>query len=163
MHSNHRPVTMLRMRSAYRILGHTISGLVVVQAAAIAFAFFGLLNWVGNDHHTLTPKAVNDESADFTGTAGFVVHSIGADVIALLGLILLIISFFAKVPEGVKWASMLFLAVVLQFVFAFVSFGAPVVGVLHGGNAILIAWLGWRVAKQALLEPATPAEAAAVT
>jgi hypothetical protein len=156
------------MRSVYRILGHTISGLVVVQAAAIAFAFFGLLNWVGGgdnskDGHILTPKMVNDESAHFTGTAGFAVHDIGADAIALLAIVLLIISFFAKIPGGVKWAGFLFLAVLLQFVFAFTAFSAPIVGVLHGGNAIAIAWLGIRVAKQGrVTETAAAPEGAAV-
>ncbi len=160
--------TILPMRSAYRILGHSISGLVVVQAAAIAFAFFGLLNWVGGGDnaakgHVLTPKMVNDESANFTGTVGFAIHGIGSDLIALLALILLILSFFAKIPGGVKWAAILFLAVVLQFVFAFTAFGAPVVGVLHGANAIAIAWLGIRVAKQGrVTETAAAAGATAV-
>jgi hypothetical protein len=142
-------VTLGHMRTAYKALGHTIAGLVVVQAAAIAFAFFGLLNWVGNDKHDLTPSMVNDESAKFTGSAGFVIHSIGADVIALLALVLLIVSFFAKIPGGVKWAGFVFLAVLLQWVFAFISFSAPVVGLLHGGNAIAIAWFGWHAASVA--------------
>lgn len=137
------------MRSAYKALGHTIAGLVVIQAAAIAFAFFGLLKWVGDGHHSLTPSMVKDESAHFTGDAGFAIHSIGADVISLLAIVLLVVSFFAGIEGGVRWAGFVLLAVVLQWVFAFGSFAAPVVGFLHGGNAIAIAWLGWHAASVA--------------
>ena len=35
------------MRATYKILAHTIAGLVAVQAAAImVFAVFGLLHWI---------------------------------------------------------------------------------------------------------------------
>ena len=56
------------------------------------------------------------------------------------------------------------LAVVLQFAFAFIGFGAPVVGVLHGANAIVVAWLGWHAAAVAgSAEPVAAREAAAVS
>ena len=42
-------------------------------------------------------------------------HSlVGMVLIPLLAIVLLIISFFAKIPGGVKWAGFVFLAVVLQ-------------------------------------------------
>jgi hypothetical protein len=153
------------MRSAYKYLAHTIAGLVVVQAAAVAFAMFGLLYWVGEDDNTLTPSAVNDRSLDFNGSAGFDIHSLGAIAVALVAIILLIVSFFAKVEGGVKWAGFVFLSVLLQWVFAIVAFSAPVAGVLHGGNAIVVFALalhaGRRVSASAVA--ATPAEAPATS
>jgi hypothetical protein len=126
------------MRQTYKVLAHTIAGLVVIQAAAIALAMFGLLHWVGEDKKTLTPTIVNDQSADFPGSVGFEIHSLGAMAIALVAIILLIVSFFAKFDGAVKWAGFVFLAVLLQWVFAFVAFGAPYAGLLHGANALVV-------------------------
>jgi hypothetical protein len=58
----------------------------------------------------------------------------------LLGLILLIVSFFAakSVPGARKWGGIIFGLIVLQVVLAFVAFGAPIVGALHGLNALAI-------------------------
>ena len=41
-------------------------------------------------------------------------------LIALLAIVLLIISFFAKIPGGVKWAGFVFAAVLLQWVIGIV-------------------------------------------
>jgi hypothetical protein len=136
------------MRATYKALGHTIAGLVAVQAAGIALAVFGLLNWV-DDGHSFTPALAEDRAEGVTGAAGFLIHSIGANLIALLAIVLLIVSFFAKIPGGVKWASFMFAAVLVQYVVAIVSFGVPVLGLVHGVDAILIAWLGWHAAKVA--------------
>ena len=135
------------MRAAYRVLGLTIAGLVVIQAAAIAFAMFGVLHYV-DDGDSLNKSIVEDRTG-FDGAMGMNIHSIGAMVISLLAIILLILSFFAKIPDGVKWAGFVFLAVLLQWVLAIAAFGAPVVGALHAVNAFAVAGLGARAAKQA--------------
>ncbi len=86
-------------------------------------------------------------------------------LIPLIGLILLIISFFAKVPEGAKWAGMLFGGIVLQVALGMVAHAVPALGFIHGFWALLLFWLAYRTAKQAdLVDPgsATP-EAAAVS
>lgn len=137
------------MKAAYKYLAYAIPVLVAVQAAAIAFAFFGLSKWV-EDGGTLDKAAMEDDTTSFTGIAGFMVHGInGQMVIPLVALILLIISFFAKVPGGVKWAAFILLDVVVQIAFAFGAFGAPVVGMFHGLNALFLAWLGWTTARRA--------------
>jgi hypothetical protein len=59
-------------------------------------------------------------------------------VMPLLALLLLIVSFFARVAGGVKWAAFVFGLVILQVALAFVSFAAPVVGALHGLNALAL-------------------------
>ncbi len=151
------------MRAAYRVLGLTIAGLVVIQAAAIAFAMFGVLHFV-DDGDSLNKTLVDDRTG-FDGAIGMNIHSIGAMVISLLAIILLILSFFAKIPAGVKWAGFVFLAVLLQWVLAIAAFGAPAVGALHAINAFAVAGLGARAAKQAsAVAPDTSApEAAAVS
>jgi hypothetical protein len=78
------------------------------------------------------------------------IHGINGEMlIPLVGLILLIISFFAKVPEGTKWAGMVFGGIVLQVALGLVSNAVPAIGALHGLFALLLFWLAWRTAKQA--------------
>jgi hypothetical protein len=150
------------MRAAYRIIGFIISGLVVVQAAAIAFAMFGVLHFV-EDGDLLNKSRVDDRTG-FDGAMGMNIHSVGAMVISLFAIILLIISFFAKIEGGVKWAGFVFLAVLLQWVLAIVAFSAPAVGALHAINAFAIAGLAARAARQAsVVAPGAPAPQAAVT
>jgi hypothetical protein len=151
------------MRTTYKVLGHSIAGFVAIQAAAIALWVFGMFKWV-DDGHSLTQQVSDDRLEGVTGSVGITIHSFGAMIVALLAIVLLIISFFAKIPGGVKWAGFVFLAVLVQWVLAIVSFEAPGLGFLHGINALAIAWLGWRAAKQAdVVDEAAPAAQAAVT
>ncbi|MGN6575951.1 MAG: hypothetical protein ACTHKG_09695 [Nocardioides sp.] len=136
------------MKAAYKYLAYAIPVLVAVQAAAIAFAFFGLSKWI-EDGGTLDKATMEDENVSFTGVVGFMIHGInGQMLIPLVALVLLIISFFAKVPGGVKWAAFILLDVIVQIAFAFGAFGAPVVGMFHGLNALFLAWLGWNTARR---------------
>lgn len=118
------------MKSAYRVLAHLVALGVVVQAMAIAFGWFAVIKDV--DGGTTIDSS-------FEGNAGHMIHGmVGMNLIPLLALVLLIISFFAKVPGGVKWAAIVFGLTVLQVALAFVAFGAPVVGALHGLNALAL-------------------------
>lgn len=147
------------MRKAYTILAWAIPVLVVVQAMAIAFALFGLSTWV-EDGGTLDKATMeSDKSVGFTGEAGFMIHGInGQMLIPLVAIALLVVSFFVKVPGATKWAGFVLLDVVVQIALAFVSFGAPVVGTLHGLNAFVLAMLGVLAARRvAAAELAAPA------
>jgi heme A synthase len=120
------------MKQTYRVVSGLVALGVLVQAAAIAFGWFDAI-------HELDSGLVIDEN--YEGNAGHVVHGInGMYLMPLLGLILLIVSFFAakQVPGARKWAGIVFGLVVLQVVLAFVAFGAPIVGALHGLNALAI-------------------------
>jgi hypothetical protein len=124
------------MKSAYRVLAGLTCLLVLVQAAAIAFGTFGILNFVeGGDDYT---KSVAEDRVADAGGLGQNIHSIGAMAVALVAILLLIVSFFAKIDGGVKWAAIVFGAVLLQWVLAIVAFSAPAVGLLHGINAFVI-------------------------
>jgi len=126
------------MRSTYRVLSYIIAAEVVVQASAIAFAIFGLGKWI-DDGGTLDKASMDDESVTFTGLVGFMIHGInGQMVIPLLALILLIVSFFAKVPGGVKWAATILALVVIQVTLGILGHETPQLGPLHGMNALLL-------------------------
>jgi hypothetical protein len=138
------------VRTTYRVLAILIPVLVAVQAAAIAAGTFGVLNTVDDG----TPFT---ESSD--PNLGQVVHSAGAMAIALVALLLLIVSLFAKIDGGVKWAALVFLSVVFQWVIAIFSFGVPALGALHGLNAFVMFGLGSSAAAAAgrsMRSPASP-------
>jgi hypothetical protein len=147
------------MKSAYRVLAGLTCLLVLVQAAAIAFGTFGIISFVedGNDY----TKAIGEERAAEAGGIGQNIHSFGAMAIALVAIVLLIVSFFAKIDGGVKWAGIVFAAVLLQWVFAIIAFSAPVVGLLHGLNAFVI--FGTAMTAMQRAKSATPAPVAAAT
>jgi hypothetical protein len=143
------------MRQTYRVLAIAIALGVVVQAASVALGWF------------LTLKDLDDGQVldkDFDYNAGQIVHSIfGLMVIPLLAIILFVISFFARIDSGVKWAGYVLLAVILQVALAFIAFGVPAVGALHGINAFVVAGLagfaGRRAAEAPTTETATPVSA----
>jgi len=77
------------------------------------------------------------------------VHGInGMMVIPLLALVLLIVSFFAKVPGGVKWAALVLLAVVIQVTLGIFGHENAVFGLLHGLNALLLFSLAFMAGKR---------------
>ncbi|MET9273722.1 hypothetical protein [Kribbella sp. NPDC003557] len=136
------------MRSVYRALAGLIAIGVLVQAMAIALAWFTVIKDV-------------DGGLVFTkddGNIGHTIHTIvGSGVIPLLAILLLVVSFFAKVDGGVRWALYVFGLVALQFGLAAASFGVPAIGALHGLNAFALL----AVAGMASRRAAGPATAAA--
>jgi hypothetical protein len=144
------------MRSAYKGIARAIAVCVVLQAAFIAMAWFTVLADVDDG-------TIFDKNSD--GNIGHNLHSIfGTGVMPLLGLALLIVSFFAKVPSGPKWAGFTFLAIIVQVVLAFIAFAVPAIGALHGINAFIVLGLAEATARRADLGTGATAqpEAAAV-
>ena len=126
------------MRGAYRILANLIALLVVVQAAAFAYAVAGLGIWV-EDGGVLDKAAMEADEAPFDEVVGFMIHGMnGMMLIPLVVLLLLIVSFFAKIPGGTKTAAILLGLVVVQVVLGIASHGLPYAIILHALNAFLI-------------------------
>jgi hypothetical protein len=146
------------MRNAYRILATIIAVEVVIQAMAMVFAIAGLFNWV-DDGNTFDKGTAEDESVNFTGAAGFMIHGVnGLMIIPLLGLALLIVAFFAKVPGGVKWAAIVLGAIVLQVFLGIFGHESAYMGMLHGLNAFVLlgsAGMAARLAKSAEVDSPT--------
>ena len=159
------------MRKTYKVLANTIAVLVVVQAGAIAWAFFGLTNEIDQNGLVINKACLESDSGcggGFTAEWGFAIHMFfnGTILIPLVTLILLFISFFAKVRGGVSLALILVGLVVLQVVLlpmlsreVDASFGA-----LHGINALILmgvaAMAGRRAATSKATAEAPPARAA---
>ena len=155
------------MKKTYRFLGYAIAALVVVQAGAIAWAFFGLTNWIDNENGVVDKAFI--ESGESFGVAewGFALHMffIGTILIPLLALIMLITSFFAKIPGGVKWAAAVFGLIVLQvFVLpALAREAGSGFGALHGINALILMGTAAMAAHRVDLTATTSTDTAPVT
>jgi hypothetical protein len=148
---------------AYRFIAYLIAVEVVVQASAIAFALFGLGKWIEDDNGVLNKAVLDaDKGPDFTGALGFAIHGInGTMVIPVLALIFLIVSFFAKVPSGTKWASIVLLLVIVQVALGMTAHSVPALGPLHASNAFAILGVAAYAGKHATAAPADAAPAAA--
>src|SRR5680860_434079 len=126
------------MRRTYRVLAYLIAILVMVQAAAIAFALSGLGKWVA-DGGVLDAAGIESGSLDFEGVVGFMIHGLnGTMVIPVVALALLIISFFTKIPGASKWAALVFLLVGIQIGLGLTAHAIPTLGAVHGVNALLL-------------------------
>jgi hypothetical protein len=149
------------MRSVYRVLAWIIAAEVAIQAMVVVYAVAGLGIWV--DQGGVFDRAVfESEEFAFPELVGAMIHGInGMMVIPALALLLLIVSFFAKVPGAVKWAALVLLLVVLQVMLGLLGHGAAIFGALHGLNALLLfstaVYTGLRVKRP------TPVEATPVT
>jgi len=128
------------MKTAYRVLAFLIAFEVLVQATAIAWGMFGFGAWI--EEGNVFNKAVLEdrETFHFTEARGFMIHGLnGFMIIPLISLIFLIVSFFARVPGGVKWAAIVFALVIIQSqVLPPLGREYPVFGALHGLNALVL-------------------------
>jgi hypothetical protein len=127
------------MRSVYRVLAYLIALEVVIQASVIAFALAGLGKWI-MEGGVLDAAAMESETTEFTGVAGFMIHGInGQMIVPLIALLLLISSFFARIPGGVLWAALVLATVVVQVLLGIFSRGGePVLGLIHGAVAFVL-------------------------
>ena len=146
----------------YRICAYLIAAEVLVQAAAIVLAVFGLGHWI-DDGGVADKAAFEGDGPNFTGAVGFTIHGVnGTLLIPLLSLAFLIVSFFVKaVPGGIRWAATVLGLVALQVFLGLASHALVGLAPLHGLNAfaLFIAALhaGRRVTRPApaiQLEPA---------
>lgn len=125
------------MRRFYSGLAWTIAAGVVVQAAAIAFAFGGVLNRVSNGD--VVDKALLESGgAGGTGELGFWMHAIGGLTLPLVAIALLIVSFFVRAKGARLWAALVLALLVLQVVLGFSLTDMPYLGLIHGANALAI-------------------------
>jgi hypothetical protein len=146
------------MRSVYKVLAYLIAIEVAIQAAAMVYAIAGLGLWVAEDGGVLDQAAFESEEALFPEMVGFIVHGInGTMVIPALAVILLIVSFFAKVPRGVAWAGAVLGLVVLQVALGLGGHSASIFGLLHGLNALALFTVALLAARRVnkVVPPAT--------
>lgn len=120
------------MKMVYRVLAYLIALGVALQAAAIALGFFGLASWVEGGG-VLDKAFIESGTSHFTADGAFEFHgTVGVMVIPILGLLLLISSFFVKVQGAIKWALIVFGSIVLQVVLGLFAHSIYWLGALHG-------------------------------
>jgi Family of unknown function (DUF6220) len=125
------------VQTTYRVLAWILALEVVVQAAAIAWALFGLTAWIQGGG--VLDQASMESDVQFDGVVGFMVHGMnGTIIVPVVALLLLIVSFFARLPRGVAFAAALFVMVVAQVLLGIVSHSVPALGMLHGALALAI-------------------------
>lgn len=125
------------MRRTYQVLAYVLVAEVVIQAMMIAIALAGVGKYI-DDGHPLN-KAIVDKHPHFAGALGFPIHAINGEMlIPLLVLVMLVVSFFAKVPSGTKKAAILVGLIAVQVFLGIVLQDVPYIALLHVLNAFAI-------------------------
>jgi hypothetical protein len=126
------------MKRLYRVLGYLIAAGVVLQAAAIAYAVFGMFEWVAAGG-TIDKSLIESDDPQIGGIAGFRLHQlVGVTILPLLALLFLISSFFARIPGGIRWALIVFAATLVQSLLGIYAHHSSAVGWLHGAMALVL-------------------------
>jgi heme A synthase len=143
------------MRTAYRILAFAIAALVAVQAAAIGYGVFAQLNWIENG-------GTVDSATNAPGDGALIFHALDGGVVLLAALAMLIISFFAKIPQGVRWAVIVLVCTVVQIALGTLSHIVTASGAVHGAFALVLfgvsVMAAMRARKPAVVEEPAAAE-----
>lgn len=131
------------MRAAYLWLSRLLALLVMVQAMLIVFAVSGLFHWITEEGGSLDASVAEGWETTpptFTGAIGHYLHAeiIGKQVVPTVAVLLLIVSFFAKVPKGVAAAVVIGVLVGLQVYTGMNSEHIPYLGLWHGLGALLV-------------------------
>jgi hypothetical protein len=126
------------MKQVYRVLAFLIAAGVILQAAAIAYAVFAMFEWVGAGG-TIDKSLIESESPQIGGITGFNMHQLfGVTILPLLALLLLISSFLARIPGGIRWGFIVFAVTVTQSLLGIYAHHTAGVGWLHGGMALVL-------------------------
>ena len=154
------------MKQVYRALAYLIAAGVALQAAAIAYAVFGMFDWVSTGG-TIDKALVETEDPVIGGITGFNLHQlVGVNIMPLLAVMFLISSFFAKIRSGIIWALVVFGATLAQSLLGIFSHEIAGLGWLHGlwalvlfGCAVTAGMRVKRAVKTQAAEAETPAPA----
>jgi heme A synthase len=147
------------MKTVYRVLAFAIAAMVAIQAGAIGYAVFAQLHWIENGG---TLDEASFESAP--GFGAYIFHALNGATVLLLALALLIISFFAKIPQGVTWAVIVLACTIVQIALGTLSRLVSQIGAVHGAVALVLfgvaVMAAMRARKPAVVEETVPATVA---
>jgi hypothetical protein len=151
------------MRKVYRALAYVVAAEVVAQAMLMVWAIAGLTKWINNGG--VFDKAVmEDHQIIYPEIVGIPLHALNGDIIIpAIALIAFVLSFFAKIPGGVKWAGIVALLTIVQGQLGHLGHDLPAAGALHGVNAIVLLLTALHTARRARNEVAGSASAAQTT
>jgi hypothetical protein len=148
------------MRTVYKVLAYVIAAEVAIQAMAVVWAVAGLGRWIMGGG-VADASLMESDVPPFPEVAGFMIHGInGTFVIPIIALGLLVLSFFTRQRRPIVVAAALFAGVVLQGQLGFLGHEVPLVGALHGLNALLVFALALYAARGVAITqlPSAPAE-----
>lgn len=149
------------MKLVYRILAYLVCLGVVLQAAAIALAFFGLGSWLESGG-TLDKSAI-ESGTHFSGDGGLAFHGTdGMMIIPAIGLLLVISSFFTKTVGATRWALLVLGCIVIQVALGMLAHTFYILGAIHGLFAFGVLAAGALAAIRVQRAPATARSAASV-
>ncbi|TMR08652.1 hypothetical protein ETD86_46820 [Nonomuraea turkmeniaca] len=126
------------MRNVYKVLAYLVAIEVAVQAAVMVWGDAGMGKWI--DEGGVLDKTLGESGEmPFPEFMGLIIHAFnGMIAIPVIALLLLISSFWAKVPGAGKAAGLVLLLVALQVTFGILGHNIPLVGAVHGLNALLL-------------------------
>jgi heme A synthase len=126
------------VKHVYKVLAYLVAIEVAVQAAVMVWGDAGMGKWV-SEGGVLDKTLGESGEMPFPELIGLIIHGInGMIAIPVIALLLLISSFWAKVPGAVKAAGLVVLLVVLQVTFGILGHDIPLIGAVHGLNALLL-------------------------
>ncbi|OPG13915.1 hypothetical protein [Microbispora sp. GKU 823] len=126
------------MKLVYKVLASLVAAEVAVQAMMVVLGDAGLFKYV-EQGGVVDKAAAESGGIEFPEFFAFVVHGMnGMMVIPLIALLLLVSSFFAKIPGAVKGAALVVLLVAVQVSLGLLGHQIPALGALHGLNALLL-------------------------
>lgn len=126
------------MKGVYKVLAYLIAIEVAVQASMVVWFEAGLGQYIGGGG-VIDKTLAESGELPFPEFAGVIVHALnGMFAIPVLALLLLICSFWAKIPGAVKAAGLVVLLVALQITLGILGHDIPLAGAVHGINALLL-------------------------
>jgi hypothetical protein len=138
--------------------------LVVVQAAVMVLAVAGFFHWIDDGNSADSALLKGEDLPDFSGSVGFMIHGLsGTLIIPIVAILLLLSSFFAKVPRGVVLALVVFVSTAVQVFAGIGAHDSPYIGLVHGLNAFILfgaAVMAARSAAEAGSTQAAPTQVA---
>lgn len=123
------------MIRTYRIAGWLIAGATIVQAAVMVFAVAGLFAYLGGGG-TVSVTTAPDV---FPESVGITIHILLAYYFfPIAGLGVVVIAAFTKRRLAIWMAALLFALILLEWYLGVTGYSAPVAGLLHGANGLII-------------------------
>jgi hypothetical protein len=127
------------MRVTFRYLTSVLFVAVVVQVALAAYGAFDALH--KSKHAPIAHKTIDN---------AFNAHAALGYIIVIVMLVLVVVAVAGRLGPGPLWfAGGLLVAGIIQAILGSVSQNAPVIGVLHGINALVIYALSGLLAHRA--------------
>ena len=152
------------MKTAYKVLAYVVAAEVAIQAMLVAWALAGLGKWV-EAGGVFDKSVIEGQGTPFPEVLGVPLHGLnGGIIVPIIALALLVLSFFTRLQGASKWGAAVFVLVVLQGQLGFLGHELPLMGAVHGLNALLVfaaaLYTARRVRTAAAILP-KPAERAA--